>query len=850
MAFADPAWCPACRGRLDGSTRCPSCGLDLASPELVEAWRALQHADQLIERAVAQQRQPVTAPPASMPPPDLPPPNVPPPNVPSGPPPSQGFPTYPAPGPAPRPTGPVAAPRPASSWSVGTVLLTLGAFGLVVAALIFVSRSWDTLGLPGKAGIMLAATAGAAAAAVWVTRRPLRASAEALWAVFLALVTTDLFAARGEGMFGLDGLSWPWTSVGIGLIVTAVSAFVLMASRGPVGHELWMPGVGALIGLTIASAGASGVWDDGTVFWHLFVGLLVAGVIGLALRITGSRRIAIGARIVVAIFLVSAATAALGELFAHPSADELIGNAHGLPMLMTIAATIGIGVAIASTRIAMAALAFVGVVVLVTVPATEAWAPEGGFLALAGAAALPAVAALRGRNDWLRGLRAGLLAVVVALLCIAAWWLGGLSYVIGRAIDDPWAADASRRIVASDLVETAWWPTAVVAAALLIAAIVLPRWPEGREHDGLRAPLAMGAVLLGATGVVVVARPAWWIAVAVFLAIGAAAAVLQRLRPGTGQAQATAWGIGAIIATAAAAALAIGAQEASIGGWLGGGLVLVAVASVRGSAPAWPAALCVAPLLAAGGAAAGDLAGAERVGTMYTVVLIGLVVLAACAVTPGQPDAWTAGEAGAAITVLVGLIGVGDGGRAALAWTVVGVVCCAVAALRQERRVYLGAGAVALLVAYVLVVVDSSFDVVEAYTLPIGVALLAVGLWWMRHRPASGTWTSLGAGLVVSLLPSLPQALGDPTGLRALLLGAAAVIVLGIGAWRDWQAPFVLGASVAALVLLFNIGPYANAAPRVVVIAVVSAVLVAVGVTWEDRVRDGRRIVAFVKAMR
>jgi|GEM_PF-3863520 len=846
MAFADPGLCPACRGRLDGSTRCPSCGLDLTSPELVEAWRALQHADQLIERVVAQQRQPVAAAP-----PDMPPPNVPP-----GAPPVQGFPSYPAPGPAPHPAQPGATPRPASSWSVGTVLLTLGAFGLVVAALIFVSRSWDTLGLPGKAAIMLAATVGAAAAALWVTRRPLRASAEALWAVFLALVATDLFAARGEGMLGLDGVSWPWTAVGVGLILTAVSAVVLTTSRGPVGHELWVPGIGALIGLTIASAGASGVWDDGTVFWHLFVGLVVAGVLGLSLRVTDSRRIAIGARIIVAVFLVSAAAAALGELFAHPSAHELTGEAHGLPMLMTIAAMIGIGVAIASARVAMTALAFLGVVALFAVPATEAWAPEGGFLVLSGAAALPAIAALRGQNDWLRGLRAGVLAVVAGLLCIAVWWLGGLLYVLGRVIDDPWQAEGSRRIIASDLSETAWWPTAVVAAALLIVAVVLPRWPEARHNGGLRVPLVVGAVLLGAVGVVVVARPAWWVAVAVFLSIGLAAALLQRLRPGTGKAPAAAWGIGAIVAIGVASALALGAQATSVAAWLGGGLVLAAVGSVRGSAPAptsipaWPSALFVAPLLAAGGAAATDLAGAEHTGTMYAVVLIGLVVLAGCALTPGRPEAWAAGEAGAAITVVVGLIGTGDGGRAALAWTIAGVTCCVVAALRQERRDYLGAGVIALLVAYVLVVVDSSFNVVEAYTLPIGIALLAAGLGWMRRRPTTGTWTALGAGLAVSLLPSLPQALADPTGLRALLLGAAAVAVLGVGAWRDWQAPFVMGSSVAALVLLFNIGPYANAAPRVVVIAVVSAALVAIGVTWEDRVRDGRRIVAFVKAMR
>ena len=56
--------------------------------------------------------------------------------------------------------------------------------------------------------------------------------------------------------------------------------------------------------------------------------------------------------------------------------------------------------------------------------------------------------------------------------------------------------------------------------------------------------------------------------------------------------------------------------------------------------------------------------------------------------------------------------------------------------------------------------------------------------------------------------------------------------------------------SSLTLLVLFNIGPYANAAPRVVVIAVVSAILLGVGITWEDRVRDGRKLVGYVRSMR
>ncbi len=96
----------------------------------------------------------------------------------------------------------------------------------------------------------------------------------------------------------------------------------------------------------------------------------------------------------------------------------------------------------------------------------------------------------------------------------------------------------------------------------------------------------------------------------------------------------------------------------------------------------------------------------------------------------------------------------------------------------------------------------------------------------------------------------MPQALADPTELRALLLGLGAVAALALGIRFDWQAPFVFGAVIITLLVLFNIGPYANAAPRVVLIAAVSAVLLGFGITWEDRVRDGRKLVRYVRSMR
>ena len=124
------------------------------------------------------------------------------------------------------------------------------------------------------------------------------------------------------------------------------------------------------------------------------------------------------------------------------------------------------------------------------------------------------------------------------------------------------------------------------------------------------------------------------------------------------------------------------------------------------------------------------------------------------------------------------------------------------------------------------------------------------GLWWMRGRPEVTTVRALGSGLLLALLPSLPFALDEPTGLRALLLGIGAFVALAIGAAKKWKAPFVVGAAILLLLVLVNVGPLALALPRWVLIASAGALLLGAGVTWEDRVRNGRAVTTYVASMR
>ena len=192
-------------------------------------------------------------------------------------------------------------------------------------------------------------------------------------------------------------------------------------------------------------------------------------------------------------------------------------------------------------------------------------------------------------------------------------------------------------------------------------------------------------------------------------------------------------------------------------------------------------------------------------------------------------------------------------GLDAVPWTVAGAGVTVAGLVNRPpaggRRWCHWAGPALLGIAYIVRLAESRVDVVEAYTAPFAVALLGVGLWALR-RQELGTVRALGPGVTLALLPSLPQALDEPASLRGLLLGLVAVGFLAIGVMRRWRAPFVGGTTVTLLLVIANIGPWAMAVPRWLLIAVLGAVAIGVGATWESRVRNGRTVASYVSGMR
>ncbi|HEY4225880.1 MAG TPA: hypothetical protein VGM70_08710 [Pseudolysinimonas sp.] len=156
---------------------------------------------------------------------------------------------------------------------------------------------------------------------------------------------------------------------------------------------------------------------------------------------------------------------------------------------------------------------------------------------------------------------------------------------------------------------------------------------------------------------------------------------------------------------------------------------------------------------------------------------------------------------------------------------------------------------------------------VEAYSLPLGLALLAVGVIGMR--PASvpvrsgltswpagfqGSWRLLAAGIVVTLLPSILATGTDPQTWRAILVLALALVSILIGSLRRLGAPFVIGLIVLPIenivVFAVQLGRSIGATPWWITLATAGAVLLVIAATSERRSAGQKGVAARLRDLR
>ncbi len=818
MRFADPAVCPSCASAISGPPSCGNCGFDLNSQPARELWQTLLKADELLAQARTASAQPPATTPAGQ------------------------LPQAPA----------LPAPRVRRSVSTGSILLGLGALFILVAGFIFITVSWGSLGVTGRALVLLAFTAVVGVLAAVVSRRGLRGSAEALWAVFLGLATVDWFAAWGEGLFGADSLPFVSVAVAWSLVLFAISTYVVRWARPRVeGVRLVSPMVvagvapwvgGAAIGIELFDK------QDWTPFWSsatasVFVVAFLVSAVRLKLKLT-----AILLAFAAALGLTFVVVAAVVEAFDNSSIRELAVGRHGLPALIVVLAAVACGLADRRVASAGSAVAMLGGTLLVTLPIEDAHPGQGAFIALAAIIVFGALL-LRGSDGWSRGARAATALLGAGLMVAALEWLSTL----GSFVDQAWESGEGTRTlwaspIAIDEGAGPWWLALIVLGAIAGACFLSRWWPELKATRG---------GLLSAT----------WLALSTAALVGLAAAevpfavvALALIVIGLALAEAPpkhvlGWSLVGPVVVALAPALAVSSHGAMLMVSLAASAALTMVL-VR-SQWVWRREL-------AAFSAAGWGLGAVGFATVLAdqpdrYVALSLVLAAAGGLALASlPLRTTVGRRGIEVAALV-IAGTGVGlasegqvslGWIAAIWTVVGASVSLISLFTPDRSYFRWVGFGSLGLAYVLRLVASDVETVEAYTLPFGLVLLAAGLWWMHSQSDVTTTRALGSGLLLALLPSLPLALDEPTSLRALLLGVAAFIALIVGVGRKWKAPFVLGAVILVALVIANLGPLAVALPRWTLIATVGSLLIGVGITWEARVRDGRAVASYLTSMR
>lgn len=825
MRYADPSLCPDCRSDLPHAVAtCPTCGLQVRHPVAIDLFTTLRRADQLLARlqqvtaaGVAPAPAPVAA---TLGGPLLPP----------GPP-------APAPAPAPAPR-----PRTGVAWaSVPKILLGLGAFFLLVAAVIFLAVSWSHLGVGGRTAVLLAFTVVSGGAALLLHRFGLRIAGESLIVVGLGMLALDVVGAGNAGWFGDLSDDAIALASGVALLVGGSAVGVLRLAGRP---RLVAPQLIAGLGLLTAYCGALTALDHPLLTSHLTVALGVATA--LAARRADLPVLAGSLAAPAGVAWALGGLTALGEALDTPTVEQLWVDGSGWSMLATAVAAVTPGVLLHHRALIQwgGSVAALVVTTALALPCIDTTLETVGLVALLITLGWTLALAL---------LPALLRPVAVAPAVIGGVLLGCLVLATTGVALGRWfevvASDRLRAAARFAGTDQATEPLLTVPSAVLVVAIAALLAPgvRDRTRSAWLVWASVAGVVAGVTAAITVASydvpVATALAVLLATAVGAAAAALaldDAAQLGIAALGIVVGGLAVLLAlpwaglTVAASAVAV---------------LLAAALYLRAGVPALRAAAgaCLAPslgLLVWSVAAVADVDPAWR--GVPLLLALGVLALALPRHEIEQP-ALLAGLVGGLLAINAAP---DTAASLALHLTVLGFLVSATAVIHESRRHAAWAGGAILLVASWVRLGDLGVREPEAYTLPLAAILTVVGLVRLRRDPAASTATMLTPGLLLATLPSLLWVLEDPASLRAVLLGLGAVLMTVAGAAARWSAPLVVGAAVGATVVLRELGPYAGDAPAWVWIGLGGALLVVVGITWERRLLEIRTAAGFLGRLR
>ncbi|MEU2493966.1 hypothetical protein [Streptomyces sp. NPDC007883] len=803
-------------------------------------------------------------------------------------------------GPAPVPARSPGAAAETSPPSAQNILLTLGGILLTIAAVAFTLVSWGHMGIGGRAVVLGAVSMTALGAPLLLLRRRLVSTAESVAALGLVLTVLDAYALKRAVLPGTDAVAY--TAVAAGVLAAAWAAYGRAVGR----LRLPLPGavVAGQLPLPLWALSAGGGPEVTAWATLATAGLDVA--IALVARRTAVRALAVTGAVVtggwslltggwLSVSAGSPAASAEPALLLLAAAAVSLGAAWRAPAAAAATATVG----------GVATVAATGGVLRTLVPAE--WAVPAYLLC---AAALLGAVRVRAPRGVLTGLAAasGLVQLAAALWAapVVLLALTGPAATLEDVWDGPPVQDVVLPGAVTAPVVLASVTVVLWAAPRLVPAAPLPR--PAAECTALAltwsavvaGPAALSlplgptlAVQLAATAaaLVLAVRPS--LLAALLPAAGVAAwsppsptgppageghapdrASDDTAGPGggtgspdgaTGGAPATGRPdspsraavdpVRAVAGTALVCALPSAASAALLGlatrpatfSALGVLVALGVAAATAGRGLVRIVAACAAVVgttgLVAATAAAAGLPG-HRIGLALLAVPAAAALLGAR--LGRHPVALPVEATGAAVVPIAVALAVPHPPTLALVLALAGVVAAGTA-VRAERRPLAGYAAAVLFVAASWVrLAASGVAVPEAYTLPVTVPALAVGLLRRRRDPSASSWVAYGPGLAATLVPSLLAAWGDPDWPRPLLLGLAALGVTLAGARLRLRAPLVLGGLTVALVALHELAPYVvqvvDALPRWLPPALAGLLLLAVGATYEQRLRDARRL--------
>ncbi|KPI07070.1 hypothetical protein OK006_6097 [Actinobacteria bacterium OK006] len=742
----------------------------------------------------------------------------------------------------PPPPPPVRRPE-TTAPRVQNVLLVLGGTLLTIAAIAFTLVSWGRMGIAGRALVLGAVTLAALGSPVLLLRHRLRSTAEAVAGLGFALTVLDVYALHEVALPDTNGLGYAAIASALLAALWTAYGLALGGTRRPAGEAAAPARLTLRLPLPTALAAA----QLPLILWAAVTSS--APVMTGALLVTAALDTAVALRVPVRSVCLVAAVGAYGlGGWGSLAAGWLSWTATGPSAVARAAALLLFAAAIAlaaawrlpdtnvATWVASAggllAVAALGGVPRSSLPGE--WTVPGYLVC-----AVAVLAAVRTRLP--EPMRRGLALAAASVQAVAVMWAMppvavALLGPVAR-VERVWTGAPSTAREAVTTVGVPWPPYAATAPlVLVVVATVLAVAVRGTEWRP-RATIGASALVWAAALVLPAALdlPYWAGMSTQGLTIVAALACVARSaepRP--------VLFLPALVSSVSLACLSLAAEGTTLGVLAALTVLFAAVSGRSRLAPV--AALTYATALAC---AVGASLGWQSPYIALLVLLVPVVAALLAVRLAGSPARVPVEVTGAVAGLLAVGLAVPDPPLLALVLALCAVIAAGTAVREDRRPAGYAATALFVLAAWVRLACWGVGSV-EAYTLPVTVPALLVGAFGRRKDPLTSSWTAYGAGLSVTLVPSLLTAWIDPDWPRPLLLGVAALAVTLVGARHRLRAPLVLGGGVLALDALHELAPYlvqmAGALPRWVPPALAGLVLLALGATYEQRIRDARRV--------